>query len=64
LQRANAIKESFTKRFTKAHVMAIGMGEAQPIAKNDSEAGRERNRRVEIQVIARGYMPLVKASGQ
>jgi len=64
LQRANAIKENFTKRFSNAHVLVIGMGEVQPIATNDNEAGRERNRRVEIQVIARGYMPLSKTSAQ
>ena len=58
LQRANFIKQNFSEKFAKAHLIAIGMGEAQPIAKNDNEAGRERNRRVEIQVIAKGYMPI------
>lgn len=58
LQRANFIKQSFSKKYAKAHLISIGMGEAQPIAKNDSEAGRERNRRVEIHIIARGFMPV------
>ncbi len=58
MQRANFIKQSFVKKFANAHLISIGAGEAQPIANNDSEAGRELNRRVEIQVIARGYMPL------
>ena len=58
LQRANSIRESLVKNFPNAHLLSVGMGELQPIAKNDTEAGRERNRRVEIQVIARGFMPI------
>lgn len=51
--RANAVKAYFvskgvgTKRFTTE-----GMGEADPIASNDTEAGRAQNRRVEFGIIA------------
>lgn len=62
-QRANSIRENFVKKFKQAHLIAVGMGESQPIAKNDTEDGRERNRRVEIQVIARGYIPTADSNG-
>ena len=32
------------------HITAVGRGEADPIASNDSDAGRSKNRRVEITV--------------
>jgi flagellar motor protein MotB len=31
---------------------AVGRGETEPIATNDSEAGRQANRRVEIAIVA------------
>jgi len=30
--------------------LAIGMGEAQPVAANDSPGGRAKNRRVELRI--------------
>ncbi len=62
LRRANAIRENFLGQFGEAHLIAVGVGESQPIASNQTEAGRERNRRVEIQVIARGYSPEVDSN--
>jgi|GEM_PF-2985796 len=58
-RRAESIKQSFAKRFNKVRLIAIGAGESQPIVNNDTEGGRKQNRRVEIQVIARGYIPSV-----
>lgn len=56
VDRANYIRRSFVKDYSDSHLIAIGMGETQPIASNQTAAGRERNRRVEIQIVARGYM--------
>lgn len=36
----------------RARVRAVGRGETEPIAANDSEAGRAKNRRVEIAIVA------------
>ena len=32
----------------RTRLSAVGLGEARPIANNDSAEGRERNRRVEL----------------
>ena len=37
-----------------AHLSARGAGEAEPIASNATEAGRQRNRRIEIEIISTG----------
>jgi OOP family OmpA-OmpF porin len=31
-----------------ARISAVGYGETQPIANNDTEQGRERNRRIDV----------------
>lgn len=50
--RANAVKDLLHKRSELADVSFTteGLGEARPIADNGSEAGRKKNRRVEIVV--------------
>jgi outer membrane protein OmpA-like peptidoglycan-associated protein len=48
-RRATAVKNSLTDRGVASNrVSARGMGEANPVAGNDTAAGRQRNRRVEI----------------
>jgi outer membrane protein OmpA-like peptidoglycan-associated protein len=48
-RRAIAVKRELTDRGIEGHrVTARGMGEAGPVASNDTAAGRQRNRRVEI----------------
>lgn len=54
--RANYIKQRFARHYSDIRIVAVGLGESQPIASNQTAGGRERNRRVEIQIIARGYM--------
>jgi len=37
---------------SSARLQAVGRGETEPIATNDTEAGRQANRRVEIAIVA------------
>lgn len=48
-RRAEAVQEALTERgVPEDRVSAEGMGEAYPVANNDSRAGRQQNRRVEL----------------
>ncbi len=52
-QRADAVKAWMqTNGIDAAHISEAAIGEAQPVATNATEAGRQQNRRVEI--VARG----------
>ncbi|MEY3678490.1 MAG: hypothetical protein RI924_631, partial [Bacteroidota bacterium] len=49
LDRANAVKTYLVNAGVKAeNLMTKGFGESAPVASNDTEAGRELNRRVEF----------------
>jgi len=56
-QRALYLASLFSKRLPSISVVSFGAGESQPIASNSTQAGRETNRRVEIQVLATGIAP-------
>ena len=48
-QRANTVANYFVSRGVEAvRISAYGRGETQPIASNDTQAGRAANRRVEV----------------
>ena len=49
-RRAKAVRNYLTGKggVSKDHLTAKGYGETQPIASNDTEDGREKNRRVEF----------------
>jgi outer membrane protein OmpA-like peptidoglycan-associated protein len=50
-QRANAVRDYLTTQgVPAADVTAIGLGKSDPVASNDTDAGRQRNRRVEMVV--------------
>jgi len=48
-QRAEAVKASLIGRgLSSSRLQTIGFGESKPVATNDTEAGRQQNRRVRI----------------
>jgi outer membrane protein OmpA-like peptidoglycan-associated protein len=48
-KRADAVRDYLVSQgVPAAHVSAIGLGKADPVASNDSDAGRQQNRRVEM----------------
>lgn len=50
-RRAMAVKNLFVQRgIADSRIDAVGFGESMSVATNDTEAGRQRNRRVEIKV--------------
>jgi outer membrane protein OmpA-like peptidoglycan-associated protein len=54
-KRAQAVRDSLLSlgAFAAANVQIHGYGESRPIAPNDTDAGRERNRRVEVIILPR-----------
>ena len=53
-KRAESVRDYLIERgITASRLTARGYGEYEPIASNDTAAGREENRRVEFRVIAR-----------
>ena len=53
--RANAVRDALIKRgVTPERIEAEGKGESEPVASNDTEEGRAKNRRVEFTITATG----------
>lgn len=57
--RAQAVRDHLVSKagLDGARMQTHGYGESRPIASNDTEEGRERNRRVEIIVIPNARVP-------
>ncbi len=51
-KRAEAVKSYLARRgVSESRIVAVGYGEERPIASNDTEEGRQRNRRVTIKLV-------------
>ena len=62
LRRANAVRNYLVSQgLPAAKVRAEGKGESQPIASNETDEGRAKNRRVDITVLPVGYKPPLAA---
>jgi outer membrane protein OmpA-like peptidoglycan-associated protein len=61
--RASSVREALRLRGIGAErISAVGLGEAYPVASNDSAAGRQLNRRVDVVISdAQGQFPAVAA---
>ncbi len=56
-KRADAVKAYFTSNgVSSSRLFTQGMGEANPVASNDTDAGRAQNRRVEFAITANEKM--------
>ena len=67
-QRADAVRDFLAEQGVPvANITAIGLGKADPVASNDTAAGRQQNRRVELVVsgeaIGRGRQRRRSVSG-
>jgi OmpA-OmpF porin, OOP family len=61
LERANAVRDKLVDReISGSRITTKGLGEEFPIAGNDTAAGREQNRRVEVIILNEGIDPLTQ----
>lgn len=59
-RRAAHIQEILQKSYPQVNLISIGAGESTPIASNDLVEGRRLNRRVEIEIVAKGIRQLTR----
>jgi len=64
-RRANSVEGYLAEQGVKAsRITTKGYGEKQPLASNDTEAGRQSNRRVEVAIYANKEMKKLAKNGQ
>ncbi|MFH0932966.1 MAG: OmpA family protein, partial [Nitrospirota bacterium] len=53
-RRAEAVKNYLVKEEAaeKSKISTVGYGESRPVASNDTEEGRDQNRRVEVLILS------------
>ncbi len=62
-QRAQAVVDALVQRgVATGRLGAVGFGEAFPIASNDTQEGKDRNRRIELNVLPAGTTPQTAAT--
>lgn len=59
-RRAAHIRKLVEKSYPEVYLVSIGAGEAMPIASNATAEGRRLNRRVEIEIVAKGIRQLAQ----
>ena len=52
VRRAESAARYLSEHGVTRHIATVGLGKREPIASNDTEAGRQKNRRVEIAIYA------------
>ncbi|WP_428311867.1 OmpA family protein [Hydrocarboniphaga sp.] len=63
-QRAHSVQRYLSDKGIEARRMtAVGYGETQPVADNDTDEGREMNRRIELKITGSDAMPPVSSAG-
>jgi outer membrane protein OmpA-like peptidoglycan-associated protein len=64
-RRAQAVADYFMRLgVINSRISTVGMGELNPLASNDSAAGRQQNRRVEVAIFANDVMMREAAAGR
>jgi outer membrane protein OmpA-like peptidoglycan-associated protein len=57
-KRADSLKEALTgKGVEEIRITTVGYGKKYPVASNDTQAGRQQNRRVEVSILNEGVKP-------
>jgi OOP family OmpA-OmpF porin len=57
-KRADSLKEALTgKGIEEKRITTVGYGKKYPVASNDTQGGRQQNRRVEVSILNEGVKP-------
>ena len=65
MKRAESVEDYLTaKGVIMSRMTATGYGESQPIAANDTDSGRQQNRRVEVAIFANEKMKKAAKRGE